>query len=964
MDLNQTRDQMEMFGFTAEGAQQEADKFVEEAGDLETDISNAASFLVPFYDSGVNISNVVQEYRKPEQERDYEYIKDQFKEAGQSAAIEGGLLLMGGVAGKYGAKGIKALADKVKQYEINPNVMSAFGAGAIRKKPTIKEGVPTIEAAGLTDEAIETWRKKNKTSDEFRKSLKGRNPELQELAKGVSEGRVFSSTYRKRADELRPIRIVKEVPKPATNKEIVSALNDKQRRNPIIGLNEKVSTGEMVNVRLNIPAYTDYDVWVPTIRHNGKEKYKAAVRIKNVNFIKPTLSDGAKRTDSSKALKVAEGGEKNPFAVMTGEYVEGTDDELFTMAKEVFDSDEWTQVGYDPIKRGFFYDRETGQAILEADEVIQVGHLVLAKNAKKTDPDVFPFNKGGAVMDDQMEMAFMNEGGIADDGMDVDPVSGNEVPPGSLAEEVRDDIPAQLSEGEYVVPADVVRYYGVKFFEDLRDEAKRGLAEMEANGRIGGEPVPAGGPINDQELSPQEMQAIQEMMGMAEGGEVQNPYLQQQQLYSQPRPAPIDEKRNTTITNVNPVENQMPMQSMASGGQVQGYQDSGDVMKDAPSFVQNQFNPAQYGLGYSFMGQQPQQTGTTGTTTTQAPQGQTFTVLYHPDYATNGRSKTFYLPRDNEIYQQYLDMGYTKQMPMTGPAGQGETTPTTDTTGTTGTTGTGTTGGSGGSGTTVTTGGGTGKGFSFGFKNWGEDVDWTSSDAIMKFVEESQKGLIDAKTGNRLTAIGAAAGPLGAVAGATAGNLPTLQSVSDLRAAAIIARAQGLDETAASIDQQVQDILKQSSGITRFVDKFFNETVDGDAKGKAGLDRLGFEYTVDKKTGNPIFSAEQIASNKAKSSKPKPEPIISTRVAKPGVRSGVQTAKAVRGGRGTVTEKPGARQEAARKAAKKRSDKRKSAIRSVREKENFNPTKERKETGGGDRGLNKGGLMNKKGKKK
>ena len=44
----------------------------------------------------------------------------------------------------------------------------------------------------------------------------------------------------------------------------------------------------MVNVRLNIPAYTDYDVWVPTIRHNGKEKYKAAVRIKNVNFIKPT----------------------------------------------------------------------------------------------------------------------------------------------------------------------------------------------------------------------------------------------------------------------------------------------------------------------------------------------------------------------------------------------------------------------------------------------------------------------------------------------------------------------------------------------------------------------------------------------------------------------------------------------------------------------------------------------------
>ena len=138
--------------------------------------------------------------------------------------------------------------------------------------------------------------------------------------------------------------------------------------------------------------------------------------------------------------------------------------------------------------------------------------------------------KGGAVMEDQMEMAFMQEGGIIDDDLDVDPVSGNEVPPGSLAEEVRDDIPAQLSEGEYVVPADVVRYYGVKFFEDLRDQAKMGLAEMEANGRIGGEPVPDGGPVNDQELSEQEMAAIREVMGMAEGGEVQNPYLQQQQL--------------------------------------------------------------------------------------------------------------------------------------------------------------------------------------------------------------------------------------------------------------------------------------------------------------------------------------------------------------------------------------------------------------------------------------------------
>ena len=86
-------------------------------------------------------------------------------------------------------------------------------------------------------------------------------------------------------------------------------------------------------------------------------------------------------------------------------------------------------------------------------------------------------------------MSLFEEGGMKDDGLKKDPVSGNEIPPGSLAKEVRDDIPAQLSDGEYVVPADVVQYFGVKFFEDLRMEAKSGLKQMDETGRIGGEPV-------------------------------------------------------------------------------------------------------------------------------------------------------------------------------------------------------------------------------------------------------------------------------------------------------------------------------------------------------------------------------------------------------------------------------------------------------------------------------------------
>ena len=77
------------------------------------------------------------------------------------------------------------------------------------------------------------------------------------------------------------------------------------------------------------------------------------------------------------------------------------------------------------------------------------------------------------------------EGGINDQGGTVDPVSGNDVPPGSLQKEVRDDIPAQLSEGEFVIPADVVRYIGLDRLMKLRDKAKEGLAKMEEIGQMG-----------------------------------------------------------------------------------------------------------------------------------------------------------------------------------------------------------------------------------------------------------------------------------------------------------------------------------------------------------------------------------------------------------------------------------------------------------------------------------------------
>lgn len=85
----------------------------------------------------------------------------------------------------------------------------------------------------------------------------------------------------------------------------------------------------------------------------------------------------------------------------------------------------------------------------------------------------------------EKQMELFEDGGLRDEGGMVDEESGNDVPVGSTRKEVRDDIPAMLSEGEFVFPADVVRYIGLENLMRIRQEAKMGLKQMEAMGQMG-----------------------------------------------------------------------------------------------------------------------------------------------------------------------------------------------------------------------------------------------------------------------------------------------------------------------------------------------------------------------------------------------------------------------------------------------------------------------------------------------
>ena len=92
--------------------------------------------------------------------------------------------------------------------------------------------------------------------------------------------------------------------------------------------------------------------------------------------------------------------------------------------------------------------------------------------------------KNELVEDEDMGMA---HGGMACGIMGYDEKSGNEIPLGSSAENVRDDIDAKLSTDEFVLPAHVVKYHGLKHIMGLMEEANMGLMGMHSEGLIQGE---------------------------------------------------------------------------------------------------------------------------------------------------------------------------------------------------------------------------------------------------------------------------------------------------------------------------------------------------------------------------------------------------------------------------------------------------------------------------------------------
>jgi hypothetical protein len=256
-------------------------------------------------------------------------------------------------------------------------------------KQTVIKGQAAFKAF-LADGGLEQLL--GKTAPKFSGRQAGvldRIPKLQEAAQGLKEGTVTSEQYNKLVNKLKPVTPYANVPAPATQADMERGLtSDKVER---IGVpSETLKAGDPVGLRLDIPAYANHGVWVVSV-HEQEAGYAAGKSIgyESVAAVtNPTFGVVEKA-----ALAIAGGKPKATIAVMKGNWKPVTPKQASTTAKMAMKNDNWVQVGMDPTRHAYFYDRENMNPVVSADEAVQIGPLVLAKNpvyGKKSD---FAFSK-------------------------------------------------------------------------------------------------------------------------------------------------------------------------------------------------------------------------------------------------------------------------------------------------------------------------------------------------------------------------------------------------------------------------------------------------------------------------------------------------------------------------------------------------------------------------------------------
>jgi len=279
------------------------------------------------------------------------------------------------------------------------------------------------EMIDMTPVEVQKWKDNNK------KGITMPYPkEVLDATKKYVKGEITLEERTKVLDKFFPSTLYNSVPTPATIREIVLALDKSKVEKGIIGLTSGIDDGTRVASRLDIPAYLSFGIYIDTIHGPKKNEvlgYGQTAVLTDVVFksnvtlaLKVASTVDLKQRPSDRSKRVA--GEqyktnKSPFAVMEGSYLNESTESAFSRAKKALKSDKWIQVGFNPYRHAYFYDRKTDNRLVSADEVIQVGPLVLAKGAVTAKGPLEKVNKSTGevverfqIADDETSNAYAN----------------------------------------------------------------------------------------------------------------------------------------------------------------------------------------------------------------------------------------------------------------------------------------------------------------------------------------------------------------------------------------------------------------------------------------------------------------------------------------------------------------------------------------------------------------------------
>ena len=221
------------------------------------------------------------------------------------------------------------------------------------------------------------------------RAITERNDNVKNAAEDLYQGRIGLDEYNEIVEANSPIKPITEFIEPAAEKDIRVAVGDKSEGK----INLNFPEGKKVGLRLDIPAYINKNIWAITVHEDGKTgsplSYNNVARIKNVEF----TSDPKVALDIARQKELSSGGKmgKATIARMMGEWmpIDGNNGEAkgksaMKMIDDIKNNPAWSQIGMNPFRHSYFYDRATGLPVVAAEEVIQIGGLVYAKNAETT----------------------------------------------------------------------------------------------------------------------------------------------------------------------------------------------------------------------------------------------------------------------------------------------------------------------------------------------------------------------------------------------------------------------------------------------------------------------------------------------------------------------------------------------------------------------------------------------------